>query len=101
MTAPVPAAPKGYTPTDEDLRRAWIYYTNRDEKRWRQRGEGNAEIDRWLTAHDSQVRDAALTEAAAAVHRMDNDWDGFTPSDMIGAAESAIDSLREGDKTND
>ena len=32
-----------YTPTDEDLRKAWVYYTNRDDGRWRQRGEGTAE----------------------------------------------------------
>lgn len=37
-----------FTPTQEDMRKAWIYYTNRDDRRWRQRGEGNAEFDRFL-----------------------------------------------------
>ena len=37
-----------FTPTQEDMRKAWIYYTNREDSRWRQRGEGNAEFDRFI-----------------------------------------------------
>ena len=57
----------GYTPSMEDLRKAWIYFTNRDDKRWRQRGEGNEEIDRFFAAHDAVIReDQAKKDAVSA-----------------------------------
>jgi hypothetical protein len=52
-----------YTPTTEQMRSAWI--ANRWESIGQLRSEGSdAEVDRWLLAHDAEIRTATLKEAA-------------------------------------
>ena len=57
-----------YTPTTEQVRSAWIF------KRWdsigQLRSEGSdAEVDRWLAAHDAEIRTAAQAEAWDQGHK--------------------------------
>ena len=49
-----------YTPTTADIGRA--YYLHACSQDWE--GGHAAEFNRWLAAHDSEVRTAALEEAA-------------------------------------
>lgn len=68
----------GYTPTTEHIReyvatggepRPWLPPTPaKDEAR------GTA-FDRWITAHDAEVRAQALRDAADEVERIDPQWD--------------------------
>lgn len=47
----------GYTPSTEELREAWLWFSSLGKKspRWRQ--ETDPEVNRWLAAHDVVIRE--------------------------------------------
>lgn len=77
-----------YTPTTEQVRRYWQYGANAwlagvaDDRDDGPDGSIGAEFDRWLDAHDREVRAEALSEAADWLAGMDDGRD--TPQHRAG-----------------
>lgn len=61
-----------YTPTTEDVRLGYAYQYGRVN------AEGLREFDRWLAAHDTQVRRKILDDIEAAAHECDEAWSDYT-----------------------
>lgn len=71
VTAPTPEpTPEVYTPTTDDVRHGYCDWMG-TQATWDERAD---QFDRWLAAHDAQVRAEALRQANAALADIDIDY---------------------------
>lgn len=72
-----------YTPSDDDIRDAWVDFRADHSNEPLTYEEGNAALDRWLAKHDAEVRKAALSDAADELrNEMDEPW-GFRAASRV------------------
>jgi hypothetical protein len=67
-----------YTPTMEQIRYGWAVFSNWKRVPTCGRVQAEKDFDDWLKAHDAEVRNATLEEAARIAREMtDNEDDGY------------------------
>lgn len=81
-----------FTPTTDDVRGCYAETQTGGEFGYMDNGEaGSADFDRWLAAHDAEVKAQALKDAADAVDSEGHHWSGASAHAFFRFA----DKLRE------
>ena len=73
-----------YTPTTDYVRGSYVRWSGADDTC--AEGPLEREFNRWLTAHDAEVRTAALEEAAGIAEKMIDPQDAGKYAGLIAAA---------------